>query len=264
MALQPMPKSALGRVTALVAVASLAAGCANTQAYQEQVRLTEQLQLANDQLEIYLGELEAENLELRDRGEVAAAVIDEAGTTDASMATETVELEVEDPADTEIEEELARVQARIDALDTGSDAVSGVAVPGGYGFALSESLVFDSGSADLKGDGAEVLEWIVGEISGSEYAAVWVRGHSDSVPVRKAETLARFPHGNLQLSTARAVEVAAFLIDAGLPSNQVMVAGLGSTRPMADNATVEGRAQNRRVEIFVLRDAEEADASGGL
>ncbi len=77
-------------------------------------------------------------------------------------------------------------------------------------------------------------------------------GHTDSVPVKKPQTLERFPHGNLQLSAARAVEVAASMIeDAGIARENVIVMGFGPNDPVAPNTTAEGRQQNRRVDIFV-------------
>ena len=82
---------------------------------------------------------------------------------------------------------------------------------------------------------------------------VWVRGHTDSVKVSRPETLARFPNGNLELSSERALQVAALLSrEGGLPWDRLVVAGFGSSLPIADNSTAEGRAANRRIEFNVV------------
>jgi len=58
---------------------------------------------------------------------------------------------------------------------------------------------------------------------------------------------------NLKLSRERAETVRAFLHDAGIPLHRMSVAAYGETKPVADNATKEGRSQNRRVVIVVLQ-----------
>ena len=60
------------------------------------------------------------------------------------------------------------------------------------------------------------------------------------------------PAGELQLSVERADAIARRLEDAGVDAERISTAGFGGTRPVADNSTAEGRAQNRRVEITVL------------
>ena len=75
--------------------------------------------------------------------------------------------------------------------------------------------------------------------------------------MRHPETRRRFPHGNLQLSASRAVEVAALLMDVGsLPERKIQVAGLGSSNPVAANDTPANKQLNRRVEIVVLDEAQ--------
>lgn len=70
-----------------------------------------------------------------------------------------------------------------------------------------------------------------------------VQGHTDN-----AGTAAH----NQQLSTARAQAVVAELAKAGIAANRLQAAGFGQTKPLADNATEEGRAKNRRVELVKL------------
>jgi outer membrane protein OmpA-like peptidoglycan-associated protein len=56
---------------------------------------------------------------------------------------------------------------------------------------------------------------------------------------------------NNELSLRRAIAVRDYLIEQRVAASSIDVAGLGSSRPIADNATTEGRARNRRVEIIV-------------
>jgi chemotaxis protein MotB len=83
-----------------------------------------------------------------------------------------------------------------------------------------------------------------------------VRGHTDSDPVSKPSTKQKFPHGNLQLSAMRAVEVAAALAGTDkVKSRDIVVAGFGQHDPLKKNDNADNKRMNRRVEIFV------ADAS---
>jgi outer membrane protein OmpA-like peptidoglycan-associated protein len=69
-----------------------------------------------------------------------------------------------------------------------------------------------------------------------------VQGHTDSVGE---------PDRNLKLSNARAESVRQALVERGLPRDRLTARGLGETNPLGDNATPEGRAQNRRIEFRV-------------
>ena len=131
--------------------------------------------------------------------------------------------------------------------------------------AAAASLVAGAGSADAP---AHTLlsdrEYVVfrmlaegrgpGEIASQPFERIWVRGHTDNDPVKKPATIEKFPHGNLQLSAARAVEVAALLADNGIPQDRLVVAGFGPTEPVAPNDQSENKRKNRRVEIFVLQE----------
>lgn len=77
------------------------------------------------------------------------------------------------------------------------------------------------------------------------YPAVRLRlvGHTDNVGD---------PAANLKLSLDRADMAKRHLVDAGISNARIEVDGVGLTRPVADNATVEGRARNRRVELIVI------------
>ncbi|WP_419191266.1 OmpA/MotB family protein [Saltatorellus ferox] len=125
-------------------------------------------------------------------------------------------------------------------------------VEGGYLLMIQDKILFDSGSAALGTSGSQALAEIAAEIAAAPHGEIFVRGHTDSDPVRKPETLRQFPNGNLQLSAERAVSVAAYLIDnSALGGKDVVVMGFGSWRPVKPNTSAESKRLNRRVEIFV-------------
>jgi chemotaxis protein MotB len=75
---------------------------------------------------------------------------------------------------------------------------------------------------------------------------VLVNGYTDNVPINTA----LFP-SNRYLSAYRAARVADFFESLGIDASRLRPAGLGELYPVASNATAEGRARNRRVEIIV-------------
>lgn len=246
---------------AAAALALCGSGCISQAEYDEQVRNTETFQLLHQDLEAYVDELTAELERLRAEAET------ESSLAAGSLVPASVSVAGGPAAggSSELDARRAALEARITALDEGLGNLTAIEVEGGYGFSLAENVVFASGSAELREGGAALLVELARKIAADEFQSLWVRGHSDSIPVRRAETLERYPHGNLQLSAARAVEVAALMIrDGGLPAAKVSVAGFGPSRPLADNGTPDGRALNRRVEIFVIQDSESGDLSGGF
>lgn len=77
-------------------------------------------------------------------------------------------------------------------------------------------------------------------------ARVIVEGHTDNLPIRSTV----FP-SNWELSAARAAAVVRFFEAQGIPAEKMQAVGYGPTKPIADNATPEGRQKNRRVEIII-------------
>lgn len=125
-------------------------------------------------------------------------------------------------------------------------------VEGGYVYMVQDAVLFASGQSSVSAEGKTALESLARDIATQPYGRVWVRGHTDSDPVRKPSTLERFPHGNLQLSAERAVEVGVILSQRGmLDSTRVAVAGFGPHEPLKPNDSAENKRLNRRCEIFV-------------
>ncbi len=114
---------------------------------------------------------------------------------------------------------------------------------------LASTMLFDSGSAELKAGGRDALK-SVGEILKDypEYN-VEVGGHTDNVKIQ-GELAKKYPT-NKELSAARADAALKALQDGGM-TNHVATAGYADRRPAASNATADGRQRNRRVEVKVM------------
>jgi chemotaxis protein MotB len=118
---------------------------------------------------------------------------------------------------------------------------------------ILDRVLFDSGEAELKSDGANVLRKVAAILKDHPNLKVHVIGHTDNVPI-KASARHRFP-SNWELSTARATAAVRFLTEAaGVDPRRLGAVGYGEFRPVADNATSEGRAHNRRIAITILSD----------
>jgi len=114
---------------------------------------------------------------------------------------------------------------------------------------ILDRVMFDSGEAILKPAGESVLQKVAALLATHPTLKIHVIGHTDNVPIRS-----RFA-SNWELSTARALAAVHFLTErAGLDPRRVGAIGYGEYRPIADNATPEGRAKNRRIAITILPD----------
>jgi chemotaxis protein MotB len=116
---------------------------------------------------------------------------------------------------------------------------------------LVEKILFDSGKAQIKPSGMEVLHRIGDVLKGVQDKDIRIEGHTDNVPVgpRLRE---RYPT-NWELSTARATNVVRYLHEtAGVDPTRLIAAGAGEYHPVASNDTPEGQADNRRIDIVLV------------
>jgi type VI secretion system protein ImpK len=112
---------------------------------------------------------------------------------------------------------------------------------------LVDITLFEPGQAAVRDEFKPLIERIASVLE-TEGGAVKVLGHTDNVPIRTA----RFA-SNLQLSQARAKAVGDLLQTKLSKPDRISVEGKGADAPIADNASREGRAKNRRVEIVIQR-----------
>ncbi len=150
-----------------------------------------------------------------------------------------------------LEARLKELEASFPAAGTGGDeGVSVEKIGNGFKFVVQGEVLFGTGEAELTEEGREALAKIAAALKGGA-EHVRVEGHTDNVPIVRAETRARYPFGNLDLSLDRALHVADGLVQAGVDGNRVSCAGYGEHRPRTENGTAEGKKKNRRVEILV-------------
>ena len=153
----------------------------------------------------------------------------------------------------DMEAELERLRAELDKMGENPDDIAIYSFEdGSYMIRVQDQVLFDSGSAMVNDEGKSKLVELCEKISSAPHGRIWVRGHTDNDPVKRPATIAKYPHGNLQLSAARAVEVAMVLIsDGGIDSDGVYVMGFGEHVPLKENDSAENKRFNRRVEIYV-------------
>jgi len=107
---------------------------------------------------------------------------------------------------------------------------------------LSGNVLFASGRSALLPGAQNSLDQVAEALKSSEQSKILIEGHTDS----KGSDAS-----NMALSKSRAEAVQAYLTARGIPMERTSAVGLGPSRPVADNTSPEGRANNRRVEIVV-------------
>jgi len=107
---------------------------------------------------------------------------------------------------------------------------------------LKSSLLFSTDSAVLKPAAVEQIAQLGDILARYPDDRIRIEGHTDST--------GSTPH-NEQLSLQRALAVRDVLATRGVNPRQMLVEGAGAARPIADNSTPEGRAENRRVELHI-------------
>lgn len=110
---------------------------------------------------------------------------------------------------------------------------------------LNAPMLFPPGRTSLEPASHELLDTLA-EFLGRTPGEIRIAGHSDPTPIKTSS----FP-SNWELSAARAGSVARYFHGTGLSPERIAATGYGEFRPLADNSTPEGRARNRRVEIFL-------------
>jgi len=110
-------------------------------------------------------------------------------------------------------------------------------------------VLFDSGKTDIKPEAFKSLDKIADVLKENvEDRNIGIEGYTDNQPIKYSKW-----KSNWELSTARATSVLHYLVDTkGINPKRVAAIGYGEYRPVASNDTVEGKRQNRRVEIVIL------------
>ena len=128
-----------------------------------------------------------------------------------------------------------------------SDELSVVEKGGKIYVAMSDKLLFESGSANVDKRGEEALSKLSDVLSKQTDIDVNIEGHTDNKPIRTAQF-----KDNWDLSVIRATSVVRILTEKyGVNSLQVYPSGRGEYMPIGDNETADGRSKNRRTEIII-------------
>lgn len=159
---------------------------------------------------------------------------------------------------TQITDTMTRVggQGKTGAGGKGGDIVI---APGERGIVVSiaNSMAFESGKAVLLPDAREALSQLASVLKDFPHQ-ISVEGHTDNVPIHTEQFAS-----NWELSAMRAVNIARFLAEeARLAPGRLAASGYGEFHPIASNGKAEGRAQNRRVEIVILKTIQPSDVLG--
>jgi len=206
-------------------------------------------------------ELEAMLAQLREQEQQTAAEAEAAQERATALAAEAEQLRAEQEALAAEAERLRAEQAALTArtaayddlvgqlkaeIDAGQIAITELS--GRLTVSLSNAILFDSGSIQLKADGQEALKKVAGVLAGVTDRTISVEGHTDTDTVRAGAPYA----DNRALSALRASTVTSLLVAHGVDPLNIAAVGLGEHHPRAHNETPEGRAENRRTEIVLV------------
>jgi OOP family OmpA-OmpF porin len=138
-------------------------------------------------------------------------------------------------------------------LDTPARVVSGKGTGVFAGISIAATSMFDFDKAELKEEGKAAIDEYRKQLGPelTDTYLVLVVGHTDS---------SGDPAHNEELSLKRAQSVADYLVSTGVPADKLGVIGRGSKEPLVSNDTLEGRMQNRRVDILAVAEVRGLDA----
>ncbi len=128
--------------------------------------------------------------------------------------------------------------------------------PRGIRIDIKDSYLFNPGSTKIANtEGLDTLEQIAPILlKGGQ--SIEIEGHTDNAPIKNKS----FP-SNWELSAIRATTVLTVFAQKGIYEDRLSASGFGASRPIASNDTVEGKANNRRVSIMILRDKSDQPGS---
>ncbi|MBR4710942.1 MAG: OmpA family protein [Clostridia bacterium] len=107
---------------------------------------------------------------------------------------------------------------------------------------FDSGILFDFNKSTLRPEAKASLDKFAAEMSDMKETGITVYGHTDNVGSEAA---------NRKISLQRAESVGNYLNSKGIAKSRITMQGMGYDQPVADNSTEAGRAQNRRVEVFI-------------
>ena len=152
----------------------------------------------------------------------------------------------------EVDAQNARLQSLLNSLKDAllgfsSDELTVTEKNGKIYVAMSDKLLFESGSAQVNKQGKEALGKLAEVLKKQHDIDVFIEGHTDNKPIKTVQF-----KDNWDLSVVRATSVVRILTkDYGVNPLQILPCGRGEFMPVDNNESVEGRAHNRRTEIIM-------------
>ena len=152
----------------------------------------------------------------------------------------------------EVDAQNARLQSLLNSvkdalLGFSSDELTVTEKNGKIYLAMSDKLLFESGSAQVNKQGKEALGKLAEVLKKQHDIDVFIEGHTDNKPIKTVQF-----KDNWDLSVVRATSVVRILTkDYGVNPLQILPCGRGEFMPVDNNESVEGRAHNRRTEIIM-------------
>lgn len=156
-------------------------------------------------------------------------------------------------SETEEKEEMQELKADVDKIiseNNMGDDVGNTIKEEGLVISFSDKLFFDVGDAKLKDNmknGLDQIAVVMNKIDND----ILIEGHTDNTPIKNGDY-----DSNWQLSAIRAANVVQYLVEIDhVDGKRLSAIGYGDTKPVASNNKIEGRNQNRRIDIVVLYDS---------
>ena len=144
-----------------------------------------------------------------------------------------------------------QIQKQLDSVGLGGTVQFHKEARGLIVTVVSDRVLFDLGSADLRPEGTQVLNGMAPALVNMPNA-ITIEGHTDNRPINSTLYTT-----NWELSTARATSVLRYLVTKGMPGNRLAAAGYADQKPIAANDTEAHRAENRRVEVVILSNVDD-------
>ena len=239
---------------ALLMAAALSSGCGVSKAkYLDATQSTEAMNAKNQTLQQSLDAANAKSAQLEKDLASTQSQVSELNT---ELENSKQELENSKQAVTHMQSTYEGLVGQLKSeVDGGKVTVQ--QMRDGIRVNLAQDILFKSGSANLDKSGKEILMKVADELKSSN-AEIAVIGHADNQKIGPG-LAQRYPT-NWELGSARASQITRLFMEAGIPESRMYAVSAGDGRPRADNATEEGRAQNRRIEIR-LRPMETAETA---
>ncbi|MDD5762529.1 MAG: OmpA family protein [bacterium] len=195
-------------------------------------------------------DLDAENGKLRERNAALQKALDEKTKRAADLEKEVetlkkVKEEQVQKVSSTYEDLLVKMKSEI---SQGQVTIS--ELKGKLTVNMVDSILFDSGKAEVKAGGLEILGKVISILKDVNDKSIRIEGHTDNVQI--VGGLAKRYPTNWELSAARAINVTRYLQDQGIDPVHLSAVAYGEWKPVATNDTAEGKAKNRRIEINLV------------